>query len=171
MQKQLATILAESDLVLLSGGVSMGKLDYVPQVLTELGVKKLLHRVAQRPGKPLWVGRTRSTMVFGLPGNPISSIVGLLAHVNPFLRKNMWQNEELLITAQLAESFNFKPELTLFQLVSSTMVDGVMKAIPITNAGSGDATSLLRGNGFIQLPAERAQFEADEVFPFISLLP
>lgn len=169
MRKQLAMILAENDLVLLSGGVSMGKLDYVPQVLAELGVEKLLHRVAQRPGKPLWVGRTRSTMVFGLPGNPISSIVGLIAHVNPFIRKNLWQQETQPLTAKLSEPFSFAPSLTLFQLVSTNMINGVMEATPVTNAGSGDATSLLRGNGFIQLPAHRTHFEESEHFPFFPL--
>lgn len=166
MQQQLAVILEESDVVLLSGGVSMGKLDYVPQVLAELGVKKLFHRVAQRPGKPLWVGRTRKTMVFGLPGNPVSSVVGLLAHVNPFLRKNSWQAEDQVVTAQLTKPLNFNPALTLFQLVKSTVVDGVLQVTPVGNAGSGDASSLLRGNGFIQLPPDRNEFEAGEVFPF-----
>lgn len=170
MRDQLANILQQNEVVLLSGGVSMGKLDHVPQVLAELGVTQLFHRVAQRPGKPLWVGRTEATMVFGLPGNPVSSLVGFLVYVHPFLEQNLRQISSMPSTAQLTEPLDFKPELTLFQLAKGQIVNGTTLATPVGNAGSGDASSLLRGNGFLQLPSHRSSFDAGEVFPFYSFI-
>src|SRR5690606_24617992 len=70
----------ESDILILSGGVSAGVLDLVPSVLAEQGVEQVFHKVNMKPGKPLWFGKrqsgTRTTLVFGLPGNPVSSLVG-----------------------------------------------------------------------------------------------
>ena len=71
LRHKMKAILNDFDVVLMSGGVSKGKADYVPQVLDELGVEKLFHRVAQRPGKPFWFGhKSNDTHVIALPGNP-----------------------------------------------------------------------------------------------------
>jgi molybdopterin molybdotransferase len=83
----------ECDVLLLSGGVSMGVLDLVPQVLTELGVDQVFHKVNLKPGKPLWFGvkrhadREQPTLVFGLPGNPVSSLVCFELFVRPAIQK------------------------------------------------------------------------------------
>ncbi len=69
------TALSECDLVLLSGGVSMGDFDYVPQVLERNGVKKVFHNLAMKPGKPTYLGRRGNVFVLGLPGNPVSTFV------------------------------------------------------------------------------------------------
>ncbi len=77
----------EADILVLSGGVSAGKFDLVPQVLAELGVKQVFHKIALRPGKPLWFGvwesEERRTLVFALPGNPVSSLVCFELFVRP----------------------------------------------------------------------------------------
>ena len=158
--------LEESDLVVLSGGVSKGKLDFVPGVLEELGVEKLFHGVAQRPGKPLWVGRRQATMVFGLPGNPVSSVNCLLHYVLPLLRRQLGLAPEPPRYAQLTEEVAFKPDLTLFQLVhlQSDPATGTLLATPTRNQGSGDATSLLRSVGFLELPQGSTIFPAGSVF-------
>jgi molybdopterin molybdotransferase len=157
--------LSESDLVVLSGGVSKGKLDFVPGVLEELGVEKLFHGVAQRPGKPLWVGRRGNTVVFGLPGNPVSSVNCLVAYVLPFIRQQFGLSEEPVF-ARLAEDVSFKPNLTFFQLVSlqSDPETGALIARPTSNQGSGDATSMLRSDGFLELPQGREVYLKGEVF-------
>jgi len=67
--------LEETDIVLLSGGVSMGEFDYIPRILEESGVKKLFHRIAVKPGKPLWFGKNDKNFVFGMPGNPVSTFI------------------------------------------------------------------------------------------------
>jgi len=67
--------LEENDIVLLSGGVSMGEFDYVPQILEEAEVEKIFHKAAIKPGRPLWFGKNKSTYVFGLPGNPVATYI------------------------------------------------------------------------------------------------
>jgi molybdopterin molybdotransferase len=73
------------DLVLISGGVSMGMLDVVPHALSACGVRPIFHKVAQKPGKPLWFGSTDRCHVFGLPGNPVSTLTTFRRYVAPFL--------------------------------------------------------------------------------------
>lgn len=171
MKPALAEILEAFDLILLSGGVSKGKKDYVPGLLSEAGINKLLHGVAQRPGKPLWVGRNTDTMVFGLPGNPVSTLVSLLVYVLPFIQQCLAENQSPTPHARLAADHTFSPTLTRFLPVSlhSQTDDGALAATPVTNQGSGDATSLLATDGFLILPATRASFTAGEVFPLIPL--
>jgi molybdopterin molybdotransferase len=89
LRSVLAEVLTKYELVILSGGVSKGKLDFVPGILEALGVKPLFHGVAQRPGKPLWAGRTETTMVFGLPGNPVSSVACCQVYVGEHLRNRL----------------------------------------------------------------------------------
>ena len=87
---ELATLIEQglaADVLVLSGGVSAGKFDLVPGVLAELGVEQVFHKVALRPGKPLWFGvkhdGERHVLVFGLPGNPVSSLVCFELFVRP----------------------------------------------------------------------------------------
>jgi len=85
LRKSLEKILKNHEVVVLSGGVSKGKLDFVPEILAELGVEKQFHFVKQRPGKPFWFGTYTNGVVFALPGNPNSTFVGLNRYVLPFL--------------------------------------------------------------------------------------
>ncbi len=167
IRSALAQALEDYDVILLSGGVSMGKLDFVPQVLRALGVEQLLHGVAQRPGKPLWVGRRGQTMVFGLPGNPVSTLCCALHYVVPFLQAQAGLPPAPPEYAQLTEDCHFAAPLTLFQLVAlrSDAATGTLLATPTRNAGSGDSTSLLRSAAFLELPPDRAHFRRGEVFP------
>ena len=168
---RLAELLSENELLLLSGGVSKGRFDHVPGWLADCGVSRLFHRVAQRPGKPLWAGRTDRTMVFALPGNPVSSLVGTLAYVLPWLAVNQTGRAPEPRLAVLAEDVTFRPPLTLFQLVESAVdrTNGGRYVSPVRHAGSGDGASLLRGDGFLVLPGERAVFRAGEVFGFLGI--
>lgn len=170
MRQQLPKLLAENDLILLSGGVSKGKKDYVPTVLQEQGIRPLFHGVAQRPGKPLWVGRNDKTIVFGLPGNPISSLVGTLSYVLPFVKQTLG----LYATnrfAVLAKKHRFAPPLSQFLAVrlESQADSGRLLAWPVDQQSSGDGSSLLLTDGFLVLPSDRTYFEAGEVFPYLTL--
>jgi molybdopterin molybdotransferase len=89
LRERIDGALTQADVVVLSGGVSMGTHDLVPDVLTALGVEVLFHKVQLKPGKPLLFGRRGATLVFGLPGNPVSSFVGFALFVGPALR--LWQ--------------------------------------------------------------------------------
>ena len=77
------------DVLLFSGAVSKGKYDFLPEVLEELGVQKLFHQVAQRPGKPFWFGQTTSCKVFAFPGNPVSTFLNCLVYFYPWFYKSM----------------------------------------------------------------------------------
>ncbi len=103
-------------------------------------------------------------MVFGLPGNPVSSLTGLLAYVGPFLRKNQGLAERVEMRV-LATDFSFGKDLTLFQVSS---IDPATQLVhPVTNAGSGDASSMLRADGLLVLPRGHSTFAAGEAFEFI----
>ncbi len=89
-KKALRAALAEglkADILLISGGVSMGDYDLVPGVLKELGVKKIFHNVRIRPGKPMFFGVKGRKLVFGIPGNPLANFLAYLAYVRPAIRK------------------------------------------------------------------------------------
>jgi molybdopterin molybdotransferase len=167
-RRVLSELLDRHDLLLLSGGVSKGKLDHVPDWLAAAGVRQLFHRVAQRPGKPLWVGRRDDTMVFALPGNPVSSLVGALAYVGPFLRQSLgYERPER--SAILTEAVVFRPDLQLFRAVRIAERDGRRLATPVAQGGSGDLISLLRTDGFLVLPRGRSDFSSGEAFPYLPL--
>ena len=167
-QATLARLLADHDLLLLSGGVSKGKLDHVPEWLAKAGVHKLFHRVAQRPGKPLWVGHSTSTMVFALPGNPASSLVGAVAYVGPWLRRCLGV-ERPDWRVPLLDDLTFAPPLTLFRTAVLESTAGGTGARSVQNSGSGDLVSLARTDGFLALPANQVNFSAGEIFPFLPI--
>jgi len=160
----LSEILNAFDVVILSGGVSKGKLDFVPEILDELGVEKQFHFVKQRPGKPFWFGQYKNSVVFALPGNPVSTFVGLTRYVLPFLYRSAGV-EPKPIKAMLATDFSFKPDLTYFlQVKLAYSDDGRLMATPVPGQGSGDLAYLLEADAFIELPQGKEEFKAGEVF-------
>ncbi len=167
--EQIKSALVQSDLVLLSGGVSKGKFDFVPEALRSAGVEAVFHRVQQRPGKPLWFGQQPGgTTVFGLPGNPVSSFLCCLRYVQPWLRKGLGLEPYTYAYAALAESIQFKPDLTYFLQVRTAFdTQGRIWAHPIPGGGSGDHANLSNVSGFLELPAERSDFAEGEVFPLL----
>lgn len=166
--EKIKSFLIDYDVILFSGAVSKGKLDYIPQVLDELGVKKLFHRVKQRPGKPFWFGKKENKTVFAFPGNPVSTYVSCLKYFYPWYYKSVGINYINQNFAILAEDFIFKPQLTYFLQVSLINVNGKLMATPIKGKGSGDLANLVDADAFLELPHDRLQFNKGEVFPIIS---
>ncbi|QTE24120.1 molybdopterin molybdotransferase MoeA [Polaribacter cellanae] len=166
LKQKIATYLQEYDVLLFSGAVSKGKFDFLPQVFDKLGVEKLFHKIAQRPGKPFFYGKTDKCNVFGFPGNPISTFVNCLAYFYPWYYKSVGVEVEEE-TAILAEDFAFKPNLTYFLQVKLSYKFGHLVATPITGNGSGDLASLVNADAFIQLPNDKNEFKSGEVFPII----
>jgi molybdopterin molybdotransferase len=153
----LAEVLDQHRAVLVSGGVAEGVADLVPGVLADLGVAKQFHKVAQRPGKPLWFGTrlATGTTVFALPGNPVSSFCCYHQYVVPWLRRSLGVRAGVPELAQLATDLKFAPDLTYFLLVGVSQAEnGTLLAHPVTNSGSGDLASLLEADGFLALPPE-----------------
>jgi len=154
--------LENSDVLILSGGVSMGKADYIPQVLAELGVEVVFHKISQRPGKPMWFGMgPNNQAVFALPGNPVSTLVCCRQYVIPALNAASGLAESQPEFAALTQDVSFKPELTCFlpvKLLSNT--GGQVLAMPVQTNTSGDFTALSRTDGYVELPLEESLFAA-----------
>jgi molybdopterin molybdotransferase len=163
---ELQLLMQDYDVLILSGGVSKGKFDFIPDALNALGVTKLFHQVSQRPGKPFWFGTSENKVVFALPGNPVSTFLCFYRYIKPWIRSNMGvkSNEQ---TAILTSAIEFKPALTYFLQVHAMHDQGKLMATPIPGGGSGDFANLKAVNGFLELPADRSSFDAGEVFPFI----
>jgi len=111
----LEKALQQSDVVLLTGGISVGDYDFVLQAATECGVEKLFHKVKQRPGKPLYFGKKGNKLVFGLPGNPSSVLTCFYQYVFPALEKmSNRKNLPQTVKAPLSKSFQKAAGLTHF---------------------------------------------------------
>jgi molybdopterin molybdotransferase len=163
----LAKILAESELIIITGGVSKGKFDFVPAILGELGVKRHFHGVAQRPGKPFWFGTApEGKACFALPGNPVSTYMCFYRYVQPWLRASLGAPVRPL-TAILTEDFTFIPPLTYFLQVRVSIHSGKLMAQPVPGGGSGDFANLGQVDGFLELPPESTLFSAGEAFPLV----
>ena len=154
LERRLTFHLETHDVVVLSGGVSMGKLDLVPKVLENLGVRCIFHKVAQRPGKPLWFGvAATGAAVLALPGNPVSTAVCVSRYVLPALAASQGVRGTGPEHAALGEVFTVKTPLTLFLPVRlETDAAGQRWAMPQLTHGSGDFTSLAGTDGFLELP-------------------
>ena len=169
VKKNLQTILDSDDVIILSGGVSKGKFDFIPGALEELGIQKLFHQVSQRPGKPFWFGASpdRSKIVFALPGNPVSTFLCYHKYIRPWILK-CFGVENLPMTARLASDVNFDAPLTYFLQVRLEVVNGEFLAHPWAGGGSGDFANLKDVDGFLELPLEKSAFKAGESYPYIS---
>ncbi|MGE0580738.1 MAG: molybdopterin molybdotransferase MoeA [Steroidobacteraceae bacterium] len=156
------------DVLILSGGVSAGRFDLVPQVLAELGVQQHFHKIAQRPGKPLWFGTAPSgAAVFGLPGNPVSSLVCLARYVVPALRAAAGRLPRPAERVTLAASVRVTPPLAYFLPVSLARDgEGALSAEPRPTNGSGDFTSLVGTDGFVELPPGPNEYARGFVAPY-----
>ena len=111
----LKKALQQSDVVLLTGGISVGDYDFVLQAATECGVTKLFHKIKQRPGKPLYFGKKENKLVFGLPGNPSSVLTCFYQYVIPALEKLSKRKIGLqIIRVPLAKTFQKNTGLTHF---------------------------------------------------------
>lgn len=171
IKNKLRKLLLDYDLVILSGGVSKGEFDYIPDILKELSVSIHFHGVAQKPGKPLLFGIKGKKTIFGLPGNPVSTFMCLHAYVKPWLDKSLGLNTSTsLKCASLARDVTFKPNLNYFLQVSlSTDNSGKLIARPLDHNGSGDYLSVANADAFIELPAGKDLYKAGESYKIIAL--
>jgi molybdopterin molybdotransferase len=162
LKRRIAEHLDNANVLTLSGGVSMGKADYVPEVLKELGVEVVFHKVSQRPGKPMWFGiGPGGQAVFALPGNPVSALVCCRQYVVTALDAAASMCEAAPEFASLAQAVTFNPKLTNFlpvKLVSG--VGGQTLAMPVHTNTSGDFSALSGTAGYIELALEETKFPA-----------
>ncbi len=150
--KQLKAALAKalkSDIVLVSGGVSMGDYDLVPAVLKSLGVKTIFHKVRVRPGKPMLFGVKGRKLVFGIPGNPVSNFMAYLAYVRPAIRKLSGHPDYApeIRTGRCATKFYPRtPRRAL--VLSKVKVACEYSLAEVSNNGSADILALAGAGGF-----------------------
>jgi len=169
IKDQLKNILIDFDVVLITGGVSKGKFDYLPTALNELGVEKHFHKIAQRPGKPFWFGSNNDAIVFAFPGNPVSTFVCLLRYFKSWLQTYLQQKVEEEVFYCLDEDVPFKPNLTYFipvKLFNDN--EGKQVALPFPGNGSGDFVNLKNVDGFLELPKGKGIYKKGESFKFIN---
>lgn len=156
---RLAERLATCQVLVLSGGVSVGQRDFVPEALRALGVDKVLHRIAQRPGKPMWFGiGPQGQMVFALPGNPVSALVCAVRYLLPALGQAMGMASRPVERVMLAAPAVTSPTLTCFVPVRVHHDDaGRAVATPVPAPTSGDFSALPHTDGMVELaPSDHA---------------
>jgi len=154
----------QEDLLILSGGVSMGKYDLVESVLRELGAEFFFDAVAIRPGKPAVFGTCNGKFVFGLPGNPVSTMVTFELFVSPALDllSGMEARPLPIVEAKLTEALHEKPGLRHFLPARVQGRGADMEVRALKWQGSGDIAALGKANGFLIVPPNRAAIEAGE---------
>lgn len=166
IQKALEHLIKTYDVLLLSGGVSMGKFDFLPEAFAALGVEKAFHKVLQRPGKPFWFGKhlKHKTILFSFPGNPVSTFVNYHLYFKAWLNKTLGRVAPQF-TVFLSDSYTNETDLTLFIGAKIDMKEGRLMAKVLSSSGSGDLAGLTKVDGFVSIPPkETLQKEATTTF-------
>ena len=146
LREFLSRALETCDVIISSGGVSMGRYDYVRDVFIELGVIEHFWKVAQKPGKPLFFGTGNSTLIFGLPGNPVSSYIGFMEWVWPVLETMMGKKESKKVTGILKKPFPREKVKYRFLFGDAWIDNGQLVCQPSTKVGSHMLSSSLQAN-------------------------
>ena len=163
----------ESDLLILSGGVSMGEYDLVEKELEWAGVEIAFRQVAIRPGKPAVFGRRGDCLVFGLPGNPVSSLVTFHVLVAPALRRmqGMANPEGIHLEARLETAVSQHPGRAGYLPGKLSFAGGSVSVRPIPTTGSADLPAHSRADALIIVPADRETLHAGDTAKVLLLVP
>lgn len=166
IKNEIFRCINQYDVLLMTGGVSMGKFDYLPQVCEELGIEKLFHKIKQRPGKPFWFGKSQNhKLVFAFPGNPVSVFMCLHRYFIPWLEKSLETPQTSPLYAVLQSDIEFSIPLQYFvQVKLYVNQSGQLAAEFIDTNGSGDFSHLAETNAFLELPMEQHTFRKGEVY-------
>jgi molybdopterin molybdotransferase len=165
-----------ADVLLISGGVSAGVLDLVPQVLLQLGVRELFHKVQLRPGRPLWFGvhdgGVKPVLVFGLPGNPVGGLVCCELFVAAALKRLMGSDEAEApaITATLAGAYHQRGNRPTFHPARLRSDGSTTLVETVTWLGSSDLRALAEADCWAIFPAGERRYQPGETIccrPFI----
>jgi molybdopterin molybdotransferase len=162
--RELISVGLGADILLLSGGVSAGKLDLVPGVLQELGVQAHFHKVRIKPGKPLFFGTKGSTLIFGLPGNPVSSLICFELFVRPAIARLMGdvQAQPATILARLKKEHRLKSDRPTYHPAVLTFEASGPVVDPGSWFGSADLRGLANSNAFVIFPPGEEVFAAGQ---------
>jgi len=172
LRKAISAALNKSDALILMGGVSVGDYDYVKDILSETGVRKIFWRVRQKPGKPLFFGRRRNTLVFGLPGNPASVFTCFYEYVYPALRRlSGFKNPYLLRKrVDLKETVLSDPIKCLFLKGKARANGNGSATLPLRHQGSHMISSLRDADSLIFIPPGKGKVRKGQRV-WVDLLP
>jgi len=160
----------KANILLISGGVSMGEYDLIPEVLENMEVKKIFHKVNIKPGKPLFFGIKNKTLIFGIPGNPISNFLAYLIFIRPALYKMLGHSnfQPDFKTGLIDREFNTKTERKHFVLVKITKNKNHYYLTPIFSHGSADILALSKADGFMVVDTNISTIEKNSKIQFIT---
>ena len=163
----------ERDIVITSGGVSMGKYDLVEGVLADHGVDIGFDKVAMKPGKPTVFGSKGRTFVFGLPGNPVSTIVSFQLFVRPLIRRLLHRSGvgDELLEAKLEQEVRCDPVRTACVPASVRFGDGAYRLKTVQWKGSSDLVGLSRANAYVLIPKQDGSLTPGSRVRFIPMIP
>lgn len=160
LKTNITAWLSDYDILVFSGGVSMGKFDLVPKVLNDLNIKQMFHKVRQKPGKPLWYGMSEKQQpVFGLPGNPVSSYTCSVRFIRDILLTT-----QVPLLAKSKHRFECPGKITKYVMVKCTIIDNETFFEKINFKGSGDLFSITQSDGFIEIPETMEAVETQQTF-------
>ncbi|MFQ3224753.1 MAG: molybdopterin molybdotransferase [Lentimonas sp.] len=162
---KLAELIEQNTFLIISGGISMGKKDYIPATLDELGLENHFHGVLQKPGKPFGYWSNANCAVFTLPGNPLSTLVALHHYVIPAIKHAMGApTKPAPRTVQLAALVKARDDITIF-LPIKLGANNTAHSTPAQN--SGDLVRILQSDGYIELPPSATKtYPAGRTFEF-----
>lgn len=154
--------ISENDLVIITGGVSMGDFDFVPSVLEKAGVKILFKRIAVQPGKPTTFGLHPESVVFGLPGNPVSSFIQFELLIRPLIFQMMGHEwKPLMLRLPMNEKFERKSAERMAFIPVTVTDEGFVSAVEFH--GSAHISALPDATGIIAMPVGKLVIEKEEI--------
>jgi molybdopterin molybdotransferase len=169
IEQSIKNAIQQSDLLLTTGGVSAGDTDFIPSLFHAIGFTEYFHKVAIKPGKPIWVGNHshHNCTAFGLPGNPISTQIAFVLFIQKWL--NNWygikpQNPSFCF---LNQKVTQNPKLDVFLAAFLENKNGKLYATPIKNNGSGDIISTSFMQGFIKIKKGEGIVNKDEMVEWV----
>lgn len=169
--QMVESAMAEADVVLIAGGVSVGRFDLVPAVLEELGVAVHFRQVRMKPGKPLLFGTKGDALVFGLPGNPVSAFVCFELFVRPVLRVLGGHTDPGPVTTNLplAEPVAEVNDRPTYRPAKLELGEGGFAVRPLPWAGAPDLRGLQPADALLVLPAGDARMDRGQAAPVVLL--
>jgi molybdopterin molybdotransferase len=161
IQDIITRFILTSDVVLITGGVSVGDYDFVTPALRQIGVEQIFHKIKQRPGKPLYFGKKGKTLIFGLPGNPSSVLTCYYEYVVPALEKLMQMPESTIITTMLPLASPYSKKTGLSHFLKGYCAG--KNVCVLTAQESYKLYSFAKANCLIFLPEEIEEFKKDDM--------
>ncbi|MDZ7659377.1 gephyrin-like molybdotransferase Glp [Fodinibius sp.] len=157
LKTSLENLLNKFDVVITTGGISVGKYDLVKQTLEELGVEQIFYKVKQKPGKPIYAGKKENKLVFALPGNPASALVCFYEYVLPSLKKMSGEPDYELPKKSIPLAHSFMMNDTRDIFFKAKIKDGVVTILG--GQGSDMLQTFAEANALVLLPAGEKQYE------------